>query len=144
MSGKTMSDLAEAMAKIDFAMLTTKSEGGTLASRPMSNNGDVKYDGDSYYFSYDSARTIRDIEADDKVSLVFQGSSGLFGKPPLYVSIEGHADIVTDKAAMADHWVADLERYFPDGLETQGIAMIHVRADRIHYWDGEDEDDMVL
>ena len=144
MSGMTMSDLAKAMANIDFAMLTTKSEGGTLASRPMSNNGDVDYDGDSYYFSYDSARTVRDIGADDKVSLSFQGSAGLLGKPPLFVAIEGKADIVTDKAAMADHWIAELERWFPDGLETAGIAMIHIRASRIHYWDGEDEADMVI
>ena len=54
-----MSDVAKAMAKINFAMLTSKSDGGTLGSRPMSNNGDVDYDGDSYCFSDDSARTVR-------------------------------------------------------------------------------------
>ena len=144
MSSMTMSDLAKAMAKMDFAMLTTKSEGGMLASRPMSNNGDVDYDGDSHYFSYDSARTVRDIHADDKVALSFQGSAGLLGKPPLFVAIEGKADIVTDKSAMADHWIAELKRWFPDGLETAGIAMIHIRASRIHYWDGEDEADMIV
>ena len=45
---------------------------------------------------------------------------------------------------MTDHWVPDLERWFPEGLETAGIAMIHIRTIRIHHWDGENEGDMVI
>jgi Pyridoxamine 5'-phosphate oxidase like len=61
MTQKTLSSLAQSMRGIDIAMLTTTSEGGTLASRPMSNNGQVDYDGTSYYFTYDQSRTVRDI-----------------------------------------------------------------------------------
>ena len=43
---KTLTDLAGKMCDIDFAMLSTHSEGGTIGGRPMSNNRDVDYDGD--------------------------------------------------------------------------------------------------
>ena len=46
MSEMTLSDLSKAMRSIDFAMLSTRTEGGEIAGRPMSNNGDVDYDGD--------------------------------------------------------------------------------------------------
>jgi general stress protein 26 len=139
MATMTRQELAKAMSKIDFAMLTTRTEGGLLATRPMSNNGEVAYDGDSFYFSWDSARTVSDILADPKVALSFQGSAGLFGKPPLFVAVEGSAAIVRDKAEFTKHWTSDLDRWFAEGIETKGMVMIHVHAERIHYWDGEDE-----
>jgi hypothetical protein len=37
----------------------------------MSNNGDVNYDGTSYYFTFEQARTVADIEANNKVALGF-------------------------------------------------------------------------
>jgi general stress protein 26 len=142
MATKSLEDLANAMGRIDFAMLTTRTEGGLMASRPMSNNGEVEYRGDSYYFSWDSARTVRDITADDRVGLAFQGSAGLLGKPPLFVAVQARGRIVRDRQAFVEHWTSDLDRWFPDGIETAGMVMIHVRAERIHYWDGEDEGDI--
>jgi general stress protein 26 len=139
MATKGLEELAKAMGRIDFAMLTTRTEGGLMASRPMSNNGEVEYRGDSYYFSWDSARTVRDILADDRVGLSFQGAAGLLGKPPLFVAVQGKGRIVRDRQAFVEHWTSDLDRWFPDGIETAGLVMIHVHAHRIHYWDGNDE-----
>ncbi len=44
-----------------------------------------------------------------------------------------------DKERFADHWSKDLDRWFPRGIDTEGLVMSHVRAERVHYWDGEDE-----
>jgi general stress protein 26 len=139
MADKTIHDLAKAMGKIDFAMLTTRTEGGQLATRPMSNNGDVEWDGDSYYFSYDDARSVGDIERDPHVALSFQGAAGLLGKPPLFVAVEGEARIVRDRAMFEAHWMSELERWFPQGIDTPGMVLIHVGAVRVHYWDGAEE-----
>ena len=144
MSTMTMKELAKAMGKIDFAMLTTRTDSGQLATRPMSNNGEVDYDGDSFYFSWDSARTISDIAHDPQVALSFQGSAGLLSKPPLFVAVEGTAVIVRDRAAFAERWSPDLERWFSDGIETHGMVMIHVHADRIHYWDGTEDGEVTV
>lgn len=43
MAERTIKDLSDSMAKIDFAVLTTRTDGGAFASRPMSNNGEVEY-----------------------------------------------------------------------------------------------------
>ena len=136
---KTLDDLAKAMRDIDFTMLSTRTEDGSIAARPMSNNRDVDYDGDSWFFTYGDTRTVGDIGRDPNVGLSLQGKGGLFGKPPIFIAAEGRAEVIRDKAAFAEHWVPDLERWFPQGIDTPGLALIKVRADRIHYWDGEEE-----
>ena len=137
-STMTLTDLAKRMADIDIANLSTHTEGGNIAARPMSNNGQVEYDGTSYYFSYGEARVVKDIEADPKVALTFQGQNYF------YVTVEGQAKLITDKATMQDHWVKDLDRWFKQGLDTPGLVMIQIDATRIHYWDGEDDGEVEL
>ena len=139
MTDLTLKYLAKRMAEIDFAMLLTHTESGEIAGRPMSNNGEVEYQGDSYYFTWDSARTVSDIERDPKVTLSFQGNRGLLGKPGIMVAVEGHAELIRDKSQFEAHWTPDLDRWFTDGVDTPDMTMIKVRAVRIHYWDGEDE-----
>jgi len=139
MANLTLRDLAEKMKHIDFTMLMTHTEDDQIAGRPMSNNGDVDYQGDSYYFTWEKSRMVSDIERDATVALSFQGNKGLLGKPPIMVSVEGEAELVRDKTAFAAHWNKDLERWFSDGVDTPGIVMIKVHASRIHYWDGEEE-----
>jgi general stress protein 26 len=143
MADKTITDIAADMRDIDFAMLFTRTQDGTLAGRPMSNNRDVDFDGDSHFFSYDTARTIADIKRDPGVALSMQGKSGIFGKPPLFISIQGNAALIRDKAAFASHWSKDLDRWFVQGIDTPGAIMIKVHATRIHYWDGTEEADLI-
>ena len=52
----TLPQLAKKMKDIDFTMLSTRAEGGQIAARPMSNNRDVDYDGDSYLFHHQRYR----------------------------------------------------------------------------------------
>lgn len=134
-----LKDVAETLKDIDFVMLNTHTQGGQIAGRPMSNNRDVEYDGDSWFFVDQTSRSFSDIRQDPKVSITAQGAKGLLGKPPLFLSIEGEAEIVLDRAVFAEHWTKDLERWWPEGPDTPGIALLKVHARRIHYWDGKDE-----
>ncbi len=139
MSELTLPELSKKMAKLDFAMLTTISLEGGVSARPMSNNGDVDYDGDSYFFAYAQSRKILEIRADNEVGLSYTGAVGMLGGPPLFVSVQGIASLIEDKAAFAEHWTKDLDRYFPEGIDTPGVVMIKVAAETIRYWDGGDE-----
>ncbi|WP_269713876.1 pyridoxamine 5'-phosphate oxidase family protein [Caulobacter sp. NIBR2454] len=139
MSGMDIKDVAKTLKDIDFVMLNTHTDGGQIAGRPMSNNRDVEYDGDSWFFVDEESRTFADVSANPKVTLSAQGSKGLLGKPPIFLSVEGEVEIVKDKAILAEHWNKDLERWWPEGPETPGVALLKVHATRIHYWDGEDE-----
>jgi len=68
MADLSLHDLSKKMAKLDFAMMATRSPNGTMTARPMSNNGDVEYRGDSYFFAYQDSRKIADLQADPHVT----------------------------------------------------------------------------
>ncbi|WP_018236795.1 pyridoxamine 5'-phosphate oxidase family protein [Ensifer sp. BR816] len=138
MTTMTLSDIAKKLKKIDFCMLATKAETGAISHRPMSNNGDVEYDGDSWFFSHDTTNKVADIRRDPGVTLSFTEPPGLLGKPGIFFSIEGRATIIRDRTQFQEHWVEGLERWFTQGVDTPGLVLIKVHADRIQYWDGEE------
>ncbi len=105
----TLPEIAKKMRDIDFAMLLTHTENGQIAGRPMSNNRDVEYDGDSFYFTWDKSRVVNDIERDSQVALSFQANTSLLGKPGLMVAVEGTAELIRDQFAFEDHWNSDLD-----------------------------------
>jgi general stress protein 26 len=139
----SLADIAQDMAGIDIAILSTHTGNGEIANRPMSNNGDVAYDGTSYYFSYEQARAISDIQRDPKVALGFSSEAGLFSKG-IYVAVEGTAELIRDKAAFQQHWTRDLDKWFDKGVDTPGIVLIKVKAKRVTYWKGRDEGEVKL
>jgi general stress protein 26 len=138
MSEKTLSDLSKQMRKIDIAMLTTHTDDGEIAARPMSNNGEVEYDGNSYYFTWDKSRMVTDIKRNSKVLLSFQGKKGLF------VAVQGEAGVIRDKKRFKEHWTSDLDQWFEDGVDTKGLVMIKVVATRVDYWDGEENGEVEI
>jgi general stress protein 26 len=144
MSEWTLDDISEKLRDIDFAMLLTHTESGEIAGRPMSNNRDVEYDGDSYFFTSEQTRTVADLERDRKVALSYRGREGLLGKPPVFITVQGEAELIRDKDEFKAHWTEDLERWFEDGVETAGLVLIKVHASRIHYWDGENEGEFAV
>ncbi len=139
MTDKTLAEIAEKMSGIDIAILSTHTENGQIANRPMSNNGDVSYDGNSYYFTSDDTRIVSDIVANSNVALGFTGKSGIFTPSGLYIAIEGKAELIRDKAAFDAHWTPDLDVWFEKGVDTPGLVLIKVHAVRIKYWDGREE-----
>jgi general stress protein 26 len=99
----------------------------------------VEFDGDSWFFTFEASRTVQEIKRDPKVGLSLQGKPHLLGKPPLFLSIEATAELIRDKAVFEKHWKPELERWFEQGIDTPGIVLIKAHADRITYWDGEEE-----
>ncbi len=133
--------IAKAMQDIDFAMLNTHTKDGQIGARPMSNNRQVEFDGDSFFFTWEDCLMVDDIKRNPKVGLSYQGAGSDDGAPGIFISIEGSAEIVRDKQAFRDHWVDELDRWFEDGIETEGMVMLHVHSTRAAYWDGDAEAD---
>ena len=144
MAELTLKEISEKMRDIDFAMLSTRTEGGSLAGRPMSNNREVEYDGDSYFFTCDETRTVADILRDPNVALSYQAKSGMLGLKPFFITVQGRADAIKDKARFAEHWHKELDAWFKQGIDTPGLTLIKVHAERLHYWDGFDEGELDL
>ena len=144
MAEMSLADIAEKMRDIDFTILSTRTEGGAIAGRPMSNNREVEFDGDAFFFACDQTRTIADIERDPQVGLGFQGKSGALGLRPFFLAVEGRAELIRDKARFEEHWTSGLDRWFEQGTDTPGLVLIKVHAERLHYWNGGDEGEIDL
>lgn len=138
MTTMTLPELSKKMQKIDFCMMSTLGSTGAISTRPMSNNGDVDYDGDTWLFSYRDTRKVKDIAADPRVTLTFSAPPSLLGKPGIFIALEGKASLIDDKETFKAHWNDSLDRWFPEGVDTPGLVLIQVHADLAHYWDGED------
>ncbi len=138
MATKALSTIADKMAKLDICMMTTQNGRGTLNSRPMSNNGDVTYDGVSYFFTYEGSQKVKEIDGHSQVLLTFEGPKDLL------ISVAGKATLIRTRSMMEPHWMESLSQWFKDGLETEGIVMIRVKADRIRWWQRDEEGDLEL
>jgi general stress protein 26 len=131
MAAFSLGTIAKYLRQIDICMMVTVSKRGQCNSRPMSNNRDVKYNGDIYFFTYEKTQKVRDIEANSQVCLNFEGSKDL------YVSITGKAKLIRNKASFAEHWDESLNQWFNEGIDTSGMVLIHVKSSRLNYWQRE-------
>ena len=144
---RSLAEISDAMKQIDFCTLATQAGGGAIGARPMSNNRNVEYDGDAWFFTYGDRRMVVDIERDPHVGVTYLGSAGLkglFGAPGAFIHVEGSAQVIREPAQFERHWDKSLDRWFPQGPTTPGTVMLQVTAARIHYWDGEEEGEVTL
>jgi len=144
MATKSLDDLASDMRGIDIAMLSTKTDDGQITSRPMSNNADVDYDGESYYFTRETARMVHEIQRDPHVALAFSSKPGLLGGGGVYIAVEGQAQVIRDKAQFEPHWSSDLDAWFEQGIDTPGVVMLKVHAEKIRYWNGAEHGEIAV
>ncbi len=138
MSDRSLSQIAQQLIAIDVAMLVTKTSGGDIAARPMSNNGDVSQtDGTTYHFATDDGRIDDDVMADARCGATY-------AKGDFYAAVQGEAKLVRDRETMKKHWVPDLEHWFDNGLDSEGLVLIIVKPKRIACWDGREKGELVV
>lgn len=137
----SMKKLKTMMKGIDLCMLTTVNGRGAPLSRPMSNNGNVDYDGTSYFFADKKSLMARELQKNPRVGLSFTHPKW-FGKT--FISVTGKANLTTDKEEMEKHWNPNLEVWFKDGLNTKDIVMIEVKAKHIKYWEDNKEGEVIV
>jgi general stress protein 26 len=128
--------VAQRLRDLDICILTTRSEDG-LGARPMSNNGQVEWDGDTWFFARRDSAKIREIEADPAVTLGYVAT-----ERGTWVAIEADAEIVDDEDEKQERWFEDLRQWFPGGPEDPEVVLIRARANRVRAWGDGDELDV--
>jgi general stress protein 26 len=121
--------VAELVDRAQSAMLTTMTADGDHVSRPMAVQ-ETEFDGDLWFFAYDDSDKARQIALNPKVNVSISND-----KKSEWTSIAGTAEIVHDRTKAEQLWSKPLETWFPDGLETSGLALIKVHAETAEYWD---------
>lgn len=121
--------LGELIEDIEFAMLTTVEEDGSLRARPMQTQK-AGLDGALWFFTHAGTSKVEEIERERHVGVAY-------AKPEdnRYVSVSGTARTVRDRAKIEELWNPALKAWFPEGLEDPNIALIRVSVDHAEYWD---------
>lgn len=122
MGAASKADVVKAMKAMDICFMVTK-DGDGLCSRPMSNNAQVDWDGDNWFFTNGDTRKVGQLEIDPTVMLDFSGERD-------WVSLRGTAQLHRDdRELFEEHWSQDIDRWFPEGIDTPGLVLIQVTAE---------------
>ncbi len=144
MTTLTLSEVARTIAEIDFAMLSTRATNGFPSARPMSNNGDVEFDGDCFFFAFENSHVVEDIKRDPKIGLTFVGDKDPRQESQTFIAIEAQAELIHDKSQFQRHWHEDIAVWANEGIETPGLVLLKAHAVRIHIWQDHEERELVM
>lgn len=122
--------LAALVRQMKIGMLTTIEPDGSLRSRPLET---VEVDGEGrlwFFTQAHSPKSARAAAGDRQVNLSYADP-----RDEDFASISGTARVVRDVERMRELWTANLDRWFPRGLEDPDLALLEVRIDKAEYWD---------
>ena len=126
----SLQKIREMVKDIDFCMLTTVDEDGSLHSRPMSINEQIDPNGDLWFFTNASSHKVSEIARLPKVNVSFADPDNQH-----YISISGEAQLVRDRNKIEELWKPEFKMWFPEGKDDPEIALLRVRLEKAEYWD---------
>src|SRR3712207_6666384 len=91
--------LRDLVKDIDYCMLTTINDDGSLHSRPMALNSEIEENGDLWFFTYASSYKVHEIDRDQHVNVSFAAPD-----KQTYVSMSGKAQLVRDRQKIEELW----------------------------------------
>src|SRR6476646_7556286 len=59
-------------------------------------------------------------------------SRGILGGS-VYIAVEGRAELIREKAGFEQHWTPDLDAWFENGVDTPGLVLIEVKAEKSRF-----------
>ncbi len=127
---KSLEHVDSMLKVIKAGMLTTKNAEKELCSRPMMLQQFDLGAGDLWFFTGKQTGKVFDIEKDARVNVAFAspGSSS-------FVSVNGSAEVLQDKAKAKELWTPALKAWFPEGLEDPNLVLLKVSISSVEYWD---------
>ncbi len=135
-AGKKIKELA---SKNNTCFFCTRIESGQpLTVRPMSVQK-MDEDGNFWFLSANDSHKNQEIQQDNHVHLLFQGSAHSD-----FLSLYGVATISTDKALIKELWEPILKTWFTEGVDDPRITAIKVETERGYYWDNKHGDAIAL
>ena len=122
-------EIARQLKAIDTCMLATRGEDGELHARPMSNNGEVEWDGSSWFFAPANGRLVAEIRRDAAAVATYRADDRF-----AWVALSGRAAVIDDADAKREKWLPELERWFTNGPDDPSVALIRLEATAAQWW----------
>ncbi len=126
---KRLKDMAEDADSCFF--VTGGGLGPNRGVRPMSVR-EVDGAGQLWFLSANDSHKNAEIAANPAVKLYFQEN-----KHSGFLEVEGHADIITDRARIHALWNFMLKTWFTEGEDDPRITAIRVTPRQGYYWDNK-------
>lgn len=130
-SAAALKKLKEITDSINICMFCTMEKGSDMASRPM-GTAKTEEDGTIWFFSAEEHAVVQQSKGGTEVCLNYASTA-----KNTYMCVMGESEVVHDKTKMKELWSDILKTWFPDGLETPGIALIKVTPTAAHYWESD-------
>jgi general stress protein 26 len=121
--------LNELIKNARICMFTTMTPEGRHVARPMGLQ-EVEFDGDLWFLTEQSSPKVAEFQQHPQVNISISDQ-----KHNAWVSVSGTAELLHDRAKIEELWSPFYKAYFPQGLDTPGLALIKVHADTAEYWD---------
>lgn len=118
--------LRELIQDLPVAMMTHVDSDGSLVSRPMSP---LEFDRNGALWFYIDLRHAK-VEHMGVANLSFADSARA-----TYVSMSGRGQIQVDRARIAQLWTPLARPWFPDGPDSEHLALLKFIPDAAEYWD---------
>jgi general stress protein 26 len=131
--------LVDVMKRVDICMMTTVAATGGLHSRPMSNNKDVEWDGDTWFFAQADSSQVQEIARNPNVNLAYSRPDKI-----IFVSVTGSGSVVNDLAKKKELWYKALDMWFPNGPEDPAVVLLRIEGAYAYYWSKEGEGNLDL
>lgn len=119
--------VADLIAGINIALLTTVNEDNALVMRPMSP---LQMDSNGGIWFFTSLHSVK-IKQLHRANLSFSSE-----QDSTYVSLSGHGEIHNDRQKINDLWTPFARPWFPDGPESPDLALLLFAPDTAEFWDG--------
>ena len=107
-------------------MLITRA-GETFHARPMAV-AELKPDADAYFATSIESPKVKEIEADPKAMITFQGSSQ-------FAYLQGTMTVVRDRALIDRLWQEMWRAWFPGGKDDPSLCLLKFTSTEAEYWD---------
>lgn len=117
--------------RVRVGMFTTINDQGQLVSCPMTNQ-QVDHHGSLWFFTSDQSSISHNIASRPEVNISF-----VHADDSLYVSVNGHAEHITDQDKVREMWNPLVAAWFPGGMDDPHLALVKVTIDAAEYWDSD-------
>lgn len=124
--------LKDLVNKIDVGMVCSyPAPGDYVHAVPMSRQ-EVDEEGNIWYLFSSESEMYKNLQGNNKVSILFSHIADYN-----FLSINGLAEISTDKARIDKYWNKFVEVWFEKGKEDPRIRIMKVSVQDAHYWDNK-------
>jgi general stress protein 26 len=129
MSQEMIQRVRDLVGDVKICMLTTMTGDGKHVSRPMAVQK-TDFDGDLWFFTYEGSNKVEQVRLTSATNVAFSDD-----KSGVWMSVAGNAEVVEDRSKAEELWSPLLKAWFPDGLDTEGLALLKVNAQSAEIWD---------